>query len=181
MHRRHQRLRCLRRLGRALAARAPRPRTCAPTRTAASTHCPTDCSCASTSTASCDAGYVTVTPDYRFRVSHDLADDFRRRPRVRALRRPRHHRAANADRSARSRAARLARGRGVPRLSVTHHGRSSSLCDMAAPATLQDGMNGIPQHSGDAIILHHRPHGQICFGVRRGTSGAGALHWLSMT
>jgi len=23
-----------------------------------------------------DAGYVTVTPDYRFRVSHDLADDF---------------------------------------------------------------------------------------------------------
>jgi len=22
------------------------------------------------------AGYVTVTPDYRFRVSHDLADDF---------------------------------------------------------------------------------------------------------
>src|SRR5665647_1147772 len=24
----------------------------------------------------CDAGYVTVTPDYRFRVSRDLADDF---------------------------------------------------------------------------------------------------------
>jgi len=23
-----------------------------------------------------DAGYVTVTPDYRFRVSRDLADDF---------------------------------------------------------------------------------------------------------
>src|SRR5665647_1354664 len=23
-----------------------------------------------------DTGYVTVTPDYRFRVSHDLADDF---------------------------------------------------------------------------------------------------------
>jgi predicted restriction endonuclease len=23
-----------------------------------------------------DAGYVTVTSDYRFRVSHDLADDF---------------------------------------------------------------------------------------------------------
>ena len=23
-----------------------------------------------------DAGFVTVTPDYRFRVSHDLADDF---------------------------------------------------------------------------------------------------------
>jgi putative restriction endonuclease len=23
-----------------------------------------------------DAGYVTVTPDYRFRVSHDLADNF---------------------------------------------------------------------------------------------------------
>ena len=23
-----------------------------------------------------DAGYVTVTPDYRFRVSHDLAGDF---------------------------------------------------------------------------------------------------------
>ena len=23
-----------------------------------------------------DAGYVTVTPDYRFRVSHDLGDDF---------------------------------------------------------------------------------------------------------
>ena len=167
-------------LGRALAARAPRPRTCAPTRRAACTRSPTDY-CAPTSTASCDAGYVTVTPDHRFHVSHDLADDFRRRPRVRALRRPRHHRAANADRSARSRAARLARGRGVPRLSVTHHGRSSSLCDMAAPATLQDGMNGIPQHSGDAIILHHRPHGQICFGVRRGTSGAGALHWLGMT
>ena len=49
-----------------------------------------------------DAGYVTVTPDYRFRVSHDLADDFRRRPRVRALRRPRHHRAASAHRPARS-------------------------------------------------------------------------------
>jgi len=29
-----------------------------------------------------DAGYVTVTPDLRFRVSHDLAGDFRRRPRV---------------------------------------------------------------------------------------------------
>ena len=23
-----------------------------------------------------DAGYVTVTPDFRFRVSHDLAEDF---------------------------------------------------------------------------------------------------------
>jgi hypothetical protein len=32
--------------------------------------------CAPTSTASCDAGYVTVTPDYPFRVSHDLAGDF---------------------------------------------------------------------------------------------------------
>ena len=29
-----------------------------------------------------DAGYVTVTPDLRFRVSHDLAGDFRGRPRV---------------------------------------------------------------------------------------------------
>jgi putative restriction endonuclease len=37
---------------------------------------PTGCCCAPTSTASCDAGYVTVTPDYRFRVSRDLADDF---------------------------------------------------------------------------------------------------------
>jgi len=69
-----------------------------------------------------DAGYVTVTPDYRFRVSHDLADDFRRRPRIRALRRPRHHCAACAARPARPRAARLARGGGVPRLSVTHRG-----------------------------------------------------------
>ena len=49
---------------------------CGPMRTAVSTRCPTDCCCAPTSTASCDAGYVTVTPDYRFRVSHDLAGDF---------------------------------------------------------------------------------------------------------
>jgi len=57
-----------------------------------------------------DAGYVTVTPDYRFRVSHDIADDFRRRPRIRALRRPRHHRAARSARPARSIAPRLALG-----------------------------------------------------------------------
>jgi len=61
----------------------------------------------------CDAGYVTVTPDHTFRVSHDLGDDFRRRPRVRARRRPRQHGAAHADRSAQPRAARLARGGGV--------------------------------------------------------------------
>ena len=75
-HRRHQ---CLRRLRRPRAStRCPRsrPRTCVPTRTAAHTRSPTACCCAPTSTASCDAGYVTVTPDYRFRVSHDLADDF---------------------------------------------------------------------------------------------------------
>jgi putative restriction endonuclease len=89
-----------------------------------------------------DAGYVTVTPDYRFRVSRDLADDFHRRPRVRALRRPRHHRAARPARPARPRTARLACGRRVPRLSVTHHGRSSSLCGAVAVATLQGGMNG---------------------------------------
>jgi len=65
-----------------------------------------------------DAGYVTVTPDYRFRVSHDLADDFRRRPRVRALRRPRHHCATCVHRSAQSRAARLARGGGVQRVRI---------------------------------------------------------------
>ena len=47
-----------------------------------------------------DAGYVTVTPDFRFRVGHDLADDFRKRPRVRALRRPRHLRAARTHRPA---------------------------------------------------------------------------------
>src|SRR5450756_36262 len=63
-------------LGLALAVRAPRPHTCAPTRTAARMRSPTGCCCAPTSTASCDAGYVTVTPDYRFRVSHDLAADF---------------------------------------------------------------------------------------------------------
>ena len=45
-------------------------------RRAASTRSPTDCCSAPISTASCDAGYVTVTPDYRFRVSHDLAGDF---------------------------------------------------------------------------------------------------------
>ena len=45
-------------------------------RRAANTRSPTDCCCALTSTASCDAGYVTVTPDCLFRVSHDLADDF---------------------------------------------------------------------------------------------------------
>ena len=39
-------------LGRALAARAPRPRTCAPTRTAASTRSPTGCCSAPTSTVS---------------------------------------------------------------------------------------------------------------------------------
>ena len=81
-----------------------------------------------------DAGYVTVTPDFRFRVSHDLADDFRRRPRVRALRRPHHHGAACAARPARSRAARLALGGGVPRLTVTHGGRSSSLCCSGRPS-----------------------------------------------
>jgi len=66
-----------------------------------------------------DAGYVTVTPHYRFRVSHDLAGDFRRRPRVRAPCRPRHHRTTRADGSARSRTARLARGRGVQGVNVT--------------------------------------------------------------
>jgi len=85
-----------------------------------------------------DAGYVTVTPDFRFRVSHDLADDFRRRPRVRALRRPFHHRAARAARPARPRAARLARGGGVPEVSVTRRSRLSSLCAVAAIARLQD-------------------------------------------
>jgi len=45
-------------------------------RMAARTRSPTACCCALTSTASCDAGYVTVTPDYLFRVSHDLAGDF---------------------------------------------------------------------------------------------------------
>src|SRR5665648_756690 len=65
-----------------------------------------------------DAGYVTVTPDYRFHVSHDLADDFRGRPRVRALRRPRHHRAAHLHRPARPRAARLACGGGIPRVAL---------------------------------------------------------------
>jgi len=45
-------------------------------RTAAATRSPTACCSALTSTASCDAGYVTVTPDHRFRVSRDLADDF---------------------------------------------------------------------------------------------------------
>src|SRR5665648_382031 len=65
-----------------------------------------------------DAGYVTVTPHYRFRVSHDLADDFRGRPRVRALRRPRHCLAARSPRPARPRAARLACGGGIPRVAL---------------------------------------------------------------
>jgi hypothetical protein len=49
---------------------------CAPTRMATRTRFPTGCCCAPTSTASCDAGYVTVTPDHRFQVSGDLFDDF---------------------------------------------------------------------------------------------------------
>jgi len=75
--------------GGAAAATAPpctsRPRTCTPKRTAASTRTPkrtaastrtpTACCSAPTSTASCDAGYVAVTPDHRARVSYDLADD----------------------------------------------------------------------------------------------------------
>ena len=70
-----------------------------------------------------DAGCVTVTPDHRFRVSHDLADDFRRRPRVRALRRPRHLRAAHSHGPARSSAARLALGGGVPRVGAARRRR----------------------------------------------------------
>jgi len=85
-----------------------------------------------------DAGYVTVMPDCRFRVSHDLADDFRRRPRVRALRRPCHHRAAQAHRPVRSSAARFVLGGGVQGVSVTHRGRLSSLCAVAAIVRLQD-------------------------------------------
>jgi len=81
-----------------------------------------------------DAGNVTVTLDYRLRVSHDLADAFRRRPRLGALRRPRHHRAACAPRSARPRVARRARGRGLQGVSVTQHGRSSSLCGSGRPS-----------------------------------------------
>jgi len=49
-------------LGHALAARAPRPRTCAPTRTAARTRCPTGCSCAPTSTASTTPGTSPSRP-----------------------------------------------------------------------------------------------------------------------
>ena len=85
-----------------------------------------------------DAGYVTVTPDYRFRVSHDLADDFRRRPRVRAFCRPHHLRAPHSNGPARSSAARLALGGGVQGVSVIHRGRLSSLCAVAAIVRLQD-------------------------------------------
>jgi len=112
-----------------------------------------------------DAGYVTVTPDLRFRVSHDLADDFRGRPRVRALRRPRHHRAAYSARPARSGAARLTCGRGVPRLSVTHHDRSSSLSCTAALATLQDDMNETPEHNGGEVVLYSSPNGDVSLDV----------------
>src|SRR5665647_2142521 len=108
-------------LGRALAARARgraraslrgRRRTRAPQRLAAARRHP---------------------PPLRRRLRHDHArlpfprqPRPRRRlpqwPRVRALRRPRHHRAACAARPARPRAARLARGRGVHGVSVTHRG-----------------------------------------------------------
>ena len=87
------------------------------------------------------------------------------RSRIRALCRPCHHRAACPGRSAEPGPARLARGGGVPRLSVTHHGRSSSLCGMAAPATLRDGMNETPEHNGGEVVPYSSPNGDVSLDV----------------
>ena len=62
-------------LGRARAVRAPRPHTCAPTPTVARA-LSNGLLLRADIHRLYDAGYVTVTPDHRFRVSHDLADDF---------------------------------------------------------------------------------------------------------
>jgi hypothetical protein len=51
-------------------------------------------------------------------------------------------------------------------VSVTHHGRSSSLCGAAAPATLQDGMNETPEHNGGEVVLYQSPDGEVRLDVR---------------